>query len=272
MGADIDTIVIGFKVQETGEGQWSGFRKLKNGMFCFFDFKEGCIPCKHFKLSVNVAHTVEFDAEGQPIIGPCVDELSFVREKTLWIFDGMNVNFDIRGLVPIALALGICSTGAGVRHGKIEKAQKQLFVPCPTDDEMGRMYSLLTNGEARREFLRILSLTGNNARRCLNDVKSCLRGIYSSLDNMEALNMFQHKMLKVAIFAKEKHLHRVLGVVPVHCPETDGASMKFLSKTFRIRYWSDVIEDMAGETLLRLVREWYVTKKRKVSFLLKDGQ
>jgi hypothetical protein len=67
-------------------------------------------------------------------------------------------------------------------------------------------------------------------------------------------------MLKVAIFAKEKHLHSVLEVVPVHSPQTDGASMKFLSKTFRIRYWSDVIEDMAGETLLRLLREWYEEK------------
>jgi hypothetical protein len=149
------------------------------------------------------------------------------------------------------MGLVVTSAGGKKQHGKTMSKQNNIFISCPTDIEMGRICSLLSNDEESRNlYVDTLRLVGNNPRLCERSRLPCLGAIETELDGLDlkVLDPGWVRSEMRAIKNKEGQIHNLFKMIPVSTDKT-GEFLSF--REWDSGYWSDAIEDMVFARLLQ---------------------
>jgi hypothetical protein len=178
-----------------------------------------------FLVRVISSSILFVDGVPEIVKGPSEEEIRIERETTLVIHDNL---ISPRGRRRSPLTVGIISVGNGERGDKATEFERVAYMPCPTNDDINRIRSLLRTGTQKRCFDDLRVTWGNWIRKCMlcfdnispeASLKETLRKVNEQFAKWED---FSHTKLADCIFQPETVAHRLLRVVPKRCAPWRG--------------------------------------------------
>jgi hypothetical protein len=172
--------------------------------------------------------------------------MSFDMEATLCIYDALQEEANIGA----RMILGIMSAG-GRRPGQAVDQLPEILVPCPTNEEMGRICYLQEDRNVGRQFQRLFKLVGNNLRRCFGVEYARNEVIERQIGDLENLNILDPDYVEGHIFDDNCYLHSLIKIVPVSRDDT-GDFDSF--RRYQVDYWSSEISKRVSDKLLQVAQ------------------
>jgi hypothetical protein len=253
---EINTILLKLWKKGRYDG-WGGFRKMENGDVLFFELSvaRGSNPISEGRGSSFV---IRFNEDGSQHLTSFSEDISFDKMATLCIFDSLQE----KAKTDVPMILGIMSAGGG-RSAQIVERSAEILVPCPTNEEMGRICYLQEDRNVGRQFQRLFKLVGNNLRQCFRVLSACDDVIEGHIGKLENLNILDPDYVIAHIFDDNCYLHSLIKIVPVSVDDS-GDFDSF--RRFQVDYWSDKLLWVAQKHNLLLA--WVRYENRLVTGIL----